>query len=125
MIDWTRPVETDEATPRAVRVLCTDGPDNVFPVIALVGGVLYAASLEGGASPLNDMCVRKIVRLRNACPNPVKREGWCYIERLGDGAGARGLSGPFDSEASAKSYMDECARPTFGPVRIEWEEEAP
>ena len=35
-IDWTKPVQTRNG--RKVRVLCTDGPDTLYPVIGLIEG---------------------------------------------------------------------------------------
>lgn len=35
-IDWNKPVQTKDG--RKVRVLCTDGPDEMFPVIGIIDG---------------------------------------------------------------------------------------
>lgn len=117
MIDWTKPVETDEEDPRPVRVLCTDRPMSFSVVVMLDTGLVCAGNHDstafiflGGAGT---------VHLRNVRPKPVKREGWVNMY-------AR--DGHWPSVASAVFPDEETARTCIGggshiaTVRIEWEE---
>lgn len=114
MIDWTKPVETDEDEPSPVRVLCTDGPFSAFPVVCIVYGNIRTANIDG---VLNGNGTN-LARLRNARPKPVKREGWSIVDtdKL-----------IFDSKDEATSYLDNLPstlRKLNGLViaHIEWEE---
>ena len=77
MIDWSKPVETVEATPRPVRVLCTDRPNPHRPIVVMLDdGVVYAVSLggRGNTSTLLDGFCRPIV-VRNV-PRIVLKKFW-------------------------------------------------
>ena len=74
-IDWTKPVRTKDG--RAVRVLCTDGPNTTYPVIGIVRGsaATYTWSMDG------KYCMNGIspgLNLENA-PQRIQREYWVCV----------------------------------------------
>lgn len=77
MIDWTKPVETDEDNPRPVRVLCTDGPNRSYPVQVICGNMAQSTgySHDGRSS----YGLERHVPLRNVAPKPVRYEGWVVL----------------------------------------------
>ena len=74
-IDWTKPVRTKDG--QAVRVLCTDGPNTMYPVIGVVCGsaATYTWSIDG------KYCTNGTnaeINLENA-PTRIQREYWVCV----------------------------------------------
>jgi hypothetical protein len=83
MIDWTKPVETDEAKPRKVRVICTDR-DAACPVVLLIkngdrGEGVYWWS-DAGSHAVHYGHSGDIAKLRNVRE---RFETWAIIDRNG------------------------------------------
>lgn len=78
MIDWTKPIETDEADPRPVRVLATDLDGTVHHIAVAIadrypmcGTTLHHVSVFGDVLRAN--AEGEKIRIRNVRPKPVKR----------------------------------------------------
>jgi hypothetical protein len=76
MIDWTKPVETDEENPRPVRVLATDFKAKGFPYMCAVD---YGDYENHGIFSAEGWDTQRVMRLRNVRPKKVKREGWVNV----------------------------------------------
>ena len=79
MIDWTKPVETDEDPPRPVRVLFTDSG---LAYATEVDGILWHLDINGNPR-CHDTDGRPIT-LRNVPAKPVRHEAW--VNLYGNGA---------------------------------------
>lgn len=119
MIDWTKPVETDEDKPRSVRVLATDMGGSHPVAVAYIGNPpMLACYTDCGQGWHADISARYLKPLRNVRPKPVKREGWSIVDtdKL-----------IFDSKDEATAYLGNLS-PTLRKLnglviaRIEWEE---
>jgi hypothetical protein len=74
--DWTKPLETDEAEPKPVRVLASDFKGHRCPYMCAIDcGDFETYSLFDANGWSNDHSVR----LRNIKPKPVLREAWLNL----------------------------------------------
>lgn len=75
-LDWTKPIESDEAEPRPVRVLASDFKSKGFPYMCAVDYGDHEEYALFSAEGLDTLCV---MRLRNIKPKPVLREAWLNL----------------------------------------------
>lgn len=123
MIDWTKPVETDEENPRPVRVLCTDCK-GLYPVVLAVSSLNNSDGLNDSViierRPLSGLGSPAI---RNVRPKPVKYSGWVNIGRSSDGTRS-----PYGQVWHFEGDAKRCKSEGIGhleyvaTIRIEWEE---
>lgn len=121
-IDWNRPVETDEAYPRPVRVLGRNEADSGHPIVLIVDVSGYYVSSPTGDSVLYlmDGGEPMALRFRNVYQQSALRHGWVNLYPTKHLAGRIGEAGDiFPDEASCRmAAVDGCA----ATIRVEWEE---